>query len=187
MANDLTTVASSPKLISSIGSIIFRPKKFFKELEKTDSYRDSILLVLLILFFPALIDSYQINQEKMASILPAMEGAGLLLVWLWAGYLYWSVHLFTKHEMDHASAFQLAAYSSVPVLLDFSWFLIIPAIIWQFIISWQGLVHHAGLERGNATAIMMVPVVLLIAAFVAFIMMMALMGIDLVSPFLNKN
>ena len=187
MANDLTTEASSPNLLTSIGSVIFRPRKFFEGLEKTDSYRNSIILVLLILFIPSLIDSYRINEDKMSSILPAMEGAGLLLVWLWAGYLFWSVHLFTNYEMDHASAFQLAAYSSVPVLLDFSWFLVVPAIIWQFFISWQGLVHHAGIERGNATAIMIVPVVLMIAAFVAFIMLMALMGLDLVTPFLNES
>ncbi len=179
--------AFASTLFTSIGSVAFKPKVFFQGLETTDSYRNSIIFLLLIFFIPSLIDSYQISQEKMISILPAMEGAGLLLVWLWAGYLYWSVHLFTNYELDHASAFQLAAYSSVPVLLDFSWFLIVPAIIWQFIISWMGLVHHAGIERGNATAIMIVPVVLLIAAFVAFIMLMALMGLDLVSPFLNKN
>jgi len=185
MPRYFTTTASPASLITSAGAVAFRPRTFFEKLEHTEEYRNSVIFLLLILFVPALIESYSISQEKMASILPTLEGIGLLLAWLWAGYLYWCVRLFTQNELEHASAFQLAAYSNVPLLLDFSPLLILPAFVWQLLITWRGLVHHVGIPTSTATAIMAVPVVMLLAAVIALIMLLALSGIDLVTPFLE--
>ncbi len=185
MPRYFTTDSIAFSLAGCIRSVVFKPRTFFESLETTEEYRNSIIFLLLILSIPALVDSYMIDQEKMISIFPAMQGLGFLFVWLWAGYLYWCVNLFTDNELEHASAFQLAAYSSTPALLDFSPLLLIPAIIWQLMISWRGLVYHVGVESGSATLIMAVPLVMLIAALIAFVMMMALMGVDLVSPLLE--
>jgi len=181
------TNSITPSLIASLGTVAFRPRTFFEKLEHTEEYRNSVIFLSLILFIPALAESYTISQEKMASILPALEGLGLLLAWFWAGYLYWCIRLFTKHELEHASAFQLAAYSNVPLLLDFTPLMIVPAFIWQLFITWRGLVHHVGIPANTATAFMAIPVIMLLAAAIAFIMLMALSGIDLVTPFLEDT
>jgi len=185
MPRYFTTEAIGSSLFSSIGSVALKPKAFFKGLDQTDSYRNSILFLLLLLSVPALVDSYQIDSEHLAIMFPVMEGLGLLSAWLWAGYIYWCIKLFTDHELDHASAFQLAAYSSIPLLLDVAPILLLPAFIWQLYLVRQGLIQYAGIDRSSANVMMAVPVVLLIALFIAAIMMLALMGMDVVTPYLQ--
>jgi len=176
-----------PSFIGSIGAVSFTPKKFFKRMKSADGYRDNVIFLLLLLLVPTLIDSYLISREKMHTIFPVLEGVGLLLTWFWAGYLYWCVKLFTKNELEHTTAFQLAAYSNVPLLLDFSALLIVPAFIWQLFITWRGLVDHVGLSHSIAAWFMAIPVIMLLALLIAFVMMAALSGIDLISPLLDEN
>ena len=177
--------AIASTLFASIASITLKPKAFFEELDQTDSYRNSTFFLLLLLAVPAFIDSYQIDSEHLAIMFPIMEGIGLLLAWLWAGYLYWCIRLFTDHELDHASAFQLAAYASIPLLLDVSPILLVPAFLWQLYLIRHGLILYAGIDRSSANMMMIVPVVLLISLFIAAIMMLALMGLDVVTPYLQ--
>ncbi len=174
-------------LFGAIGSVSFRPKSFFEGMKSNESYRDSIIFLLIILFLPALVDSYQISHEKMASILPAMEGVGLLLAWLWAGYIYWCIRLFTDHQIEHTDAFQISAYSTVPMLLDFSTLMIVPAYFWQLFITWRGLVNYVGVSSSHAAWFMAIPVIMLLAAIVAFVMLAALSGFDFISPLLDEN
>jgi len=185
MPRYFTTEAIGSSLFSSIGSVALKPKAFFEGLDQTDGYRNSMVFLLLLLAVPAFVDSYQIDSEHLAIMFPVMEGIGLLLVWLWAGYIYWCIKLFTDHELDHASAFQLAAYSSIPLLLDVAPILFVPAFIWQLYLIRRGLILHAGIERSSANMMMAVPVVMLIALFIAAIMMLALMGLDVVTPYLR--
>jgi len=185
MPRYFTTDAIGSTLFSSIFSVALKPKLFFKELNQTDSYRNSILFILLLLVLPAFIDSYQIDSEHLAIMFPVMEGLGLLFVWLWAGYIYWCIKLFTEHEFDHTSAFQLAAYSSIPLLLDISPILFVPAFIWQLYLIRQGLILHAGIDQYSANMMMAAPVIMLVALFIAAIMMLALMGLDVVTPYLE--
>ena len=185
MPRYFTTKAIRSSLFSSIGSVTLKPKAFFEGLDRTDSYRNSILFLLLLFSIPAFIDGYLIDSEHLAVMFPVMEGVGLLLVWLWAGYLYWCIKLFTDHELDHSSSFQLSAYCSIPLLLDFSPMLFLPAFIWQLYLTRHGLILHAGVERSSATLIMVVPVIMFIAIFIAAIIMLALMGVDVVTPYLQ--
>lgn len=185
MPRYFTTQAIGSSLFSSIGSVALRPKAFFEGLDRADSYRNSVLFLLLLFSIPALIDGYQVDSKHLAIMFPVMEGVGLLVVWLWAGYLYWCVKLFTDHELDHSSAFQLAAYCSVPLFLDISPALFIPAFIWQLYLTRHGLILHAGIERSSATMIMVVPVIMSVAIFIAVIIMLALMGKDVVTPYLQ--
>jgi len=187
MPKYFTLASATSSFFGSIGAVAVRPKSFFENMKGADSYRDSLIFLFLILLVPTLIDSYLISQEKMHTIFPALEGLGLLLGWFWAGYLYWCVKLFTKNEMEHTTAFQLAAYSSVPLLLDFSAWLIVPAYIWQLVITWKGLVNHVGLPHDIASWLMIVPVIMLASAIIAFVMMAALSGIDLISPLLYED
>jgi len=187
MPQYFTLASATSSFLGSIGSVAVRPKSFFANMKGADGYRDSVIFLILILLVPTLIDGYMISQEKMHTIVPFLEGVGLLLGWLWAGYIYWSVKLFTKNELEHTTAFQLSAYSSVPLLLDFSVWMIIPAYLWQLYITWKGLVVHVGVPGGSATAIMVVPVIMVASAVIAFIMMAALSGIDLISPLLYDD
>ncbi|MES0371330.1 MAG: YIP1 family protein [Mariprofundaceae bacterium] len=186
MPRYFTTEAIGSSLFRSIGSVALKPKAFFAGLDRTDSYRNSIIFLLLLFSVPALIDGYLIDSKHLEVMFPVMEGFGMLLVWLWAGYIYWCVKLCTDQEMNHTSAFQLAAYCSIPLLLDISPALFIPAFIWQLYLTRQGLILHAGIERGSATMIMVVPVIMAIAIFIAAIIMMALMGKDVVTPYLQQ-
>ena len=187
MPRYFTLSSFAPSLIGSIGAVTFRPKTFFEEMQSTESYRNSVIFLLLVITAPMLIDSYSISEEKVATVFPALEGLGLLLTWLWAGYIYWSVHLFTKYKFEHADAFQIAAYSSVPILLDFSVFLIVPAYFWQLFITWRGLVHFVGVPSREAFWFMFIPVIMLLAAIVAFVMLTALSGFDFISPLLYDD
>ncbi|MDX8403700.1 MAG: YIP1 family protein, partial [Mariprofundaceae bacterium] len=185
MPRYFTTQAIGSSLFSSIGSVVLKPKLFFEGLEQTDNYRNSILFLLLLFSVPALIDGYLIDSQHLAIMFPVMEGVALLLVWLWAGYLYWCIKLFTDHALDHSSAFQLATYCSIPLFLDISLILFTPAFIWQLYLTRHGLILHTGVERSSATMIMVVPIIMFIAIFIAAIIMMALMGIDVVTPYLQ--
>ena len=176
-----------PSFLGSIRTVSLRPKSFFKEMKSTESYTNSVIFLLLILLLPSLIDSYAISQDKMASIFPALEGVGLLLCWLWAGYIYWTIRLFTDQELEHCDAFQIAAYSSVPILLDFSAWFIVPAYFWQLFITWKGMVNFAGVPKKSAFWLMFIPVVMVIAGVLAFIMLAALSGIDFISPILYDD
>jgi len=185
MPSYFRTDAIASTLFSSIASVTLKPKAFFEGLDQADSYRNSTLFLLLLLAIPAFIDSYQIDSEHLAIMFPVMEGIGLLLAWLWAGYIYWCIKLFTDHELDHASAFQLVAYASIPLLLDISPVMLVPAFIWQLYLIRQGLILHAGIDRSSVNFMMAVPVIMLIALFIAAIMMLALMGMDVVTPYLQ--
>lgn len=187
MPQYFTLASATRSFFGSIGAVAVKPKSFFAQMKSAESYRDSVIFLMLILLIPTLIDSYLISQEKMHTIFPVLEGIGLLLGWFWAGYIYWCVKLFTKNEIEHTAAFQLAAYSSVPLLLDFSAWLIVPAYIWQLVITWKGLVNYVGLPHGMASWFMIVPVIMLASAIIAFIMMAALSGIDLLSPLLYDD
>jgi len=187
MPRYFTLSSFAPSLIGSISAVAFRPKTFFEEMESTESYRNSVIFLLLILMVPMLVDSYSISEEKVASVFPALEGLGLLLAWLWAGYIYWSIRLFTKYKFEHADAFQVAAYSYVPVLLDFSVLLIVPAFFWQLFITWRGMVHFAGIPGKEAFWFMFIPVIMLLSAGLAFVMLAALSGIDFISPLLYDD
>lgn len=187
MARYFTLSSIGTSLIGSIGTVSLRPKTFFENMKAADGYRDSVIFMLLILLMPSLINSYMISTEKMHTIFPAMEGVGLLLTWFWAGYLYWCVKLFTEHEIEHTTAFQIAAYSNVPILLDFSALLIAPAFIWQLLITWRALVHHVGLSYSIAAWFMAIPVVMLLAGLIAFVMIAAMAGVDLLSPLIEED
>lgn len=187
MPRYFTPSSFAPSLFDSLGAVSLRPKTFFEQMEHSDSYRNSIIFLLVILFIPSLIDSYQISQDKMASIFPAMEGVGLLMAWMWAGYIYWSIRLFTNHQVEHTDAFQISAYSTVPMLLDFSALLIVPAFFWQLFITWRGLVSYVGIPSNHAIWMMAIPVIMLLAAILAFIMMAAMSGFDFISPILDEN
>jgi len=180
---------SSPfsSLLGSVGSVALRPKSFFEQMQTSQSYRNSVFFLLIILFIPALIDSYQISQDKMASVLPAMEGVGMLLAWLWAGYIYWCIQLFTDHPIEHTDAFQISAYSTVPMIFDVSALLIVPLFFWQLFITWRGLVHYVGIPANIASWFMFIPVIMILAAVIAFIMLAALSGFDMISPLLDEN
>lgn len=181
----LSSIGTS--LHGSIRAVSLHPKAFFAEMRSAANYRDSIAFLLLLLFVPSLIDSYLISSEKMHTIFPVMEGVGLLLAWLWAGYLYWCVKLFTKNALEHPAAFQISVYSSVPLLLDVSVWLIVPAYCWQIAITWKGLVNYVGLSHSIASWFMAIPVIMLLAAVIAFVMLAALSGVDLISPLLEEN
>jgi len=185
MPRYFTTEAIGSSLLGSVGSIALKPRLFFTSLDQTSSYRNSIIFLLLLLFVPALIDGYQIDAEHLLIMFPVMEGVGLLLAWIWTEYIYWSIKIFTDHELSHTSAFQLAAYSSTPLILDITPFLLLPSFIWQLYLIRQGLIRYAGVESSSVTMIIMVPIVMLIAMCIAAIMMLALMGLDLVTPYLQ--
>lgn len=187
MPNYLAPLSFAPRLLTSLGAVSVKPRLFFEQMESRNDYRSTVAFLLMILFVPSLIGSYQISQEKMASILPAMEGIGLLLAWMWAGYIYWSVKLSTDHPIEHADAFQISAYSTIPMMLDFSALLIVPAFFWQLFITWRGLVSFVGVSGSHAAWIMAIPVIMLTVAIITFVMMAALSGFDLISPLLDEN
>jgi len=187
MPHYFTLSSFAPSLCGSIGSVSLQPKSFFEKMERHDGYQNSVIFLLIILFVPSLIDSYQISQEKMASILPAMEGVGLLMAWMWAGYIYWCIRLFTDHQLEHTDAFQISAYSMVPMMLDISVLMIVPAYLWQLFITWRALVSFVGISNIHAAWIMAIPVVMLTAAVVAFTMMAAMSGFDFISPLIDEN
>lgn len=187
MPRYFSTSSFAPSLFSSLGAVSLQPKSFFKEMQSTEGYRNSVIFLLLVLMTPALIDSYSISREKMASIFPALEGLGLLMAWFWAGYIYWCVRLFTPYEFEHTDAFQIAAYSNVPLFFDFSAMMIVPAFFWQLYITWLGLVHYVGVPAKNAAWFMFIPVVMLLSAAFAFIMLAAISGFDIISPILDES
>jgi hypothetical protein len=152
-------------LLPAIKSVITEPRLFFEEMQATTSYRDSLILMSLIMLVPSLIISLPTGIFALL-VIPFFLGLMLVCTWLWAWYLSWAVRVFSKSQLSTAAAFQICAYSAVPQLL--SW---VPGVniftsLWNLYLTWQGLVSHAKVGSGKALLILVIPMILFVMSLV---------------------
>ncbi|MDX8396172.1 MAG: YIP1 family protein [Mariprofundaceae bacterium] len=169
----------SSSFVTSVRTIATQPTVFFEHLSPTASYNNSLLFLSLILSIPCLEMGYITDKEHLLLNFPIFITIGLILIWFWSGYLHWCVKLFTDKQLDQSSAFQLSAYTHMPILLSATIILSPISVFWLFYLTWKGLIAHVGLNREAATLIILCPTIVLFMFSLALIMMLAMVGLDI--------
>lgn len=185
MSNHFSTRRFAPAFATTLSSLGRHPKRFFEQMPEPAGYFEGALFIGMIMLFPALEACYFCSVDTMLVLFPSIIIGGLILTWLWTEYMHLALRMFARLEITKPSIFQISAYASAPNILHATVILSPPAFVWQLYLLWRGLVSHAGVESGTATIIIAIPVVMLLCLSLALIMMLALMGMDVVTPLLN--
>jgi len=169
-------------LPAAIREVLISPKPYFEQMPPIEGFRDNLVMLGIILLPSSLIMVFPAGVMAIL-FLPLALSLMLVTTWLWARYLSWAVRAFTTERLDTASAFQICAYSSVPML--FSWLPVLNVLmsLWNMYLTWRGLVSHARLKGSNALLILLVPLVIFTASlFVLFGLLFYLMGRSGLNP-----
>lgn len=169
----------------SIGAISKQPGLFFEEMPAATEYLDSLVFLGLSLLFPGLEAMYFSSAENMPLLFLTIILVGLGITWLWTEYAHMALRMFARIDVDKAAVFRISAYASAPNILHATVIFSPPAFIWQVYLLWRGLVSHAGVENGTATVIVAIPLVMVLCIALAVVMMLALMGMDVVTPVIS--
>ncbi len=189
----MPTYFSSTDFVNSLAGAIrdafTRPTEFFRQLPKATSYKESAILLVLVMALPMMLIFLLRGGDE---LLPHLATVPLLVIlfvilcltipftllsaWLWAWYISWAVRRFAGGSLSVMDAFQLYAYSSIPSL--FGWIPVIGGIMffWSIYLEWKGLTAFAGVGNGKALLIIFMPVIILI---VSLLMLGILIGIYL--------
>ncbi len=186
MSDYFTTRNFGRSFLPAIRSLLRNPRIFFENMTKTESYRESTVFLCLILLMLGFGIVVTVESVQPHFVLPACIVGGLALFRFQSIYMSWTARVFAGVELSEESAFQICAYSSVPMVLDWVPYLMVATIMMQFYLSWRGLVSHGKMPIGAASVIVLLPLTFLIAMSIAFVMFMALAGVDLVTPYLPE-
>lgn len=148
-------------LVGSVKQVVISPQGFFSGMPKTETYRDSLVFLAIVLVVLAIGISLVTSLAALPVMLATALALGIVTTWLWAWYLGWACRVFCRVQLSTANAFQICAYSSVPLV--FSWLphVGILASLWNLYLNWQGLVSHARVRGGSALMVILVPMVVL--------------------------
>lgn len=167
MATYFSTTDFLSSLTGAIRDIFTRPTEFFREMPKATSYKDGVILLMLMLAVPILIGILLTGGFSL-HVMPVMLLVAipftLAAAWLWAWYLSWAVRTFSGGQLSIMDAFQLYAYSNIPSL--FSWVPLVNVVMgfWSIYLEWKGLTAYAGVSGGKALLIIFVPLIVLLVS-----------------------
>lgn len=165
-------------LIPVVKATLFSPSTYFAGMPRAQGYRDSLVLLAIYLLVPALLSSLLSGVVTILFILPTTLIFGMLTTWLWAWYLAWAARRFCASTLTTEDAFQILAYSAVPLL--FSWIPILGAIgiAWNLYLTWQGLVSYGKVGGGAALLIILAAFLILGLSLMVLFLMLAAIGLQ---------
>ena len=154
-------------LAGCIRDIFTRPTEFFRQMPKATSYKEAVILLILMLAVPILLGillTGGLSLHVMPVMLLVAIPFALAAAWLWAWYLSWAVRKFAGGQLSTMDAFQLYAYSNIPSL--FSWIPLVNVVMgfWSIYLEWKGLTAYAGVSSGKALLIIFVPLIVLLVS-----------------------
>jgi len=151
------------RIPDAIKGVLLTPKLYFKQLPAASGYRDNLIMLGIFLFVPSLI---MVRPAGSMAVLLYPFALGLMLAstWLWARYLTWAVRIFSKEKLDPVDAFQICACSSAPMIFAWTPVLNVIMTLWNFYLTWRGLVSFARIRGGVALLILFVPLVIFAAS-----------------------
>lgn len=161
-------------MVGAIRDVITTPGDFFANMPADKGYGNSIIFLTVTLLIPFLIILAPTGGMGML-ILPVAVIFMLLMTWLWAWYLGWAVRRFCHGDLSTADAFQICAYSNVPNLLAWIPILNILASFWTLFLEWRGLVSFARIRSGQAIAVLLVPLVVILISVAILGMLLGIM------------
>jgi hypothetical protein len=167
MATYFSTTDFLGSLAGAVRDVFTRPTEFFRQMPQATSYKEGVILLILMLALPILLGilfTGGLGLHLMPVMLLVAIPFALAAAWLWAWYLSWAVHRFTSGQLSTMDAFQLYAYSNIPSL--FSWVPLVNVVmgVWSIYLEWKGLTAYAGVSGGKALMIIFVPLIVLLVS-----------------------
>lgn len=145
---------------------LFFPKRLFSEMPGTETLRQSAHLLLLYLLTPTLMMTLTAGTGipfiapgffsglfAILLILPVSLSIGLASSLLWAWYLSRTATWVAGSDVSVQTTFRICAYSGPPFVIAWGPYLGPLMALWNIVLNWKGLVHHAGLSGWAALAI----------------------------------
>jgi len=172
----------SGTLGASAKSVLIAPQAFFSDMPSTDGYRNSLVFLTIVFVVLSLGISMMTSLVLLPAILPVALLFGFIATWMWAWYLGWACRVFCKAELSTQNAFQLCAYSSIPLVFGLLPVAGVIASLWNLYLNWQGLVSYARIGGGSAMLIIVLPLIVLGISMAVLVVLLGIlmvqMGID---------
>jgi len=142
-------------LLPSFKAAMTSPTPCFENMPVAQSYKHSIVLLIIYLIIPALGTSAFSGTITVLFIMPVFLLFGIIATWSWAWYLSWAARTFCKSSLTTVDAFQICAYGAAPIV-----FSVVPIVgmittLWSLYLNWQGLVSHTRIGGGSALLIIL--------------------------------
>ncbi len=154
------------------------PKHFFEHMNSNEGYKENMLLLSLLMLFPALEPVYYFhNLQAMLLIFPAIIAMGIFLGWLWSQYVCWALRVFLRIDIEKQAVFRVIAYANTPNVLHLTLILSPVALIWQGYLMWRGFVSHLGINTEVATWLIILPFIVISFSGLGIVMFMGITGI----------
>ena len=186
MSNYFFNDALGRSFLNSVVAVNKRPKQFFEQMIAEDgNYLESILLLSILMVFPALEAFYFNNLHTMLFVFPTIIVAGVFFTWLWSEYVHRVLSLFLNIDVTKKDVFRVVTYASAPNVLHLTLFLSPIVLIWQSYLMWRGFVSHLGIKSEVAAWLVVIPPICMFCFGSAVLMFLALAGIDFVGPHLG--
>ena len=166
-----------PSFVRTLKAVSKRPTKFFEEMAEDVGYKDSIVLLAILMFFPATELVYFNDAQIMLYIFPAVIMGGLFIAWLWAQYVSWSLRVFHHHHVEKTGVFRVIAYANALNVLHLTIFLSPIVFIWQIYLMYRGFVSHLGINAEVAGWLIAIPFICISFSGLGIVMFMGVTGI----------
>jgi len=167
----------APSFVRTVNAVSKRPTKFFEEMAEDVGYKDSIILLSILMFFPAAELVYFNDMEFMMYIFPAVIAGGLVIAWLWAEYVNWALRVFHHKHIEKTAVFRVIAYANALNILHLTVFLSPVVLLWQIYLMYRGFVSHLGINAEMAGWLVAIPFICISFSALGIIMFMGVTGI----------
>jgi len=167
----------APSLARAVVAVGKKPKQFFEEMDVSDNLWDSVILMSMLMVFPATELIYFSEISYLHIVFPAVIAFGLIIGWLWSEYVCWALRVFLRKRVSKRSVFQVVTYASAPNILHLTLFLSPVALLWQTYLMWRGFVSHLGLNSEVATWVLIMPGIFVSFSGMGILMFMGVTGI----------
>ena len=154
-----------------------KPKQFFEQMSSDQSVYDSLILMTLLMFFPALEPIFFNDFSVMMYVFPAIIVGGVVIAWLWAEYVTWALRVFLRKRVSKSSVFHVVTYASTPNILHITVVLSPVVLLWQAYLMWRGFVSHLGVNTEVATWLLLMPFIFISFSSLGIVMFLGISGI----------
>ena len=148
-------------LLPTIKALVKSPRVFFANVPLAYYHRDGMFFASIVIFAMTFI-SMPFYGVLFLFLFPITWGVALVSLRLWAAYLAWSVRVFGKKKLSSKQAFQLSAYTTLPMVFALVPVLGLIASLWNLYLLWIALSAYCKLSSGTAFAVIFVPVIVLL-------------------------
>ncbi len=149
-------------LLPSIRSLLRDPRAFFRSLPKQTRYQEGVFLLSLTILACAFL-SAPFAGMTMLFLFPVIWGIFLGAAWIWSRYLRWAVHTLARQPLGKVTAFDIAAYGSIPMAICSLPYLGILGFLGSLYLQTQALIHLARINPGTAWMIVLIPSMAILA------------------------